>query len=386
MSLKLNDRAVAQLKAGDRRTDIFDAALPAFGIRINTNGSKTWIAVVRRPGERYSSRLTLGKFPAMSTAEARTKARALMSGALPTPAARDVTFGNLIGRFLDDGCKRNGDPVRPSTARMHRLVLEQIAAPLHHKPVVELKRARIAELLHSVKQERGSASAALTRNVLGRFFGWMVSIDAIETSPVTHSQIYKAGRRSRVLNDGEIAAIWGLDSEADAFVSVLRLCLLTGARRAEIGGLRWSEIDGDIWSLPSSRAKNHRALKLPLPAAALAEIQRQPRILGQDHVFGRGAASGFTDWSRAKERLDRRLGLAQSWCVHDLRRTTRTRLHQIGTPQEVVTRILNHGRGPISETYDHHDYLSEMRAALDNWSNELARLVARHDVKVAKAA
>jgi integrase len=369
MREKLTDRRVGQLKPADRRIDIWDLNLPSFGVRINTNGSKVWIVALRRGGS--SSRITLGRFPAMGIAEARAEARALMTGAAAAPTPRSATFADFVERFLAHGRDRRGRPVRPATMRMYRLALEQIAAPLHQRPITKIRRGDIAALLHEAATERGPASAALARNVLGRFFGWLIEIDVLETSPVQRSPIYAATRGKRVLSDGEIRAIW--HGARGRFGSILRLCLLLGARRNEVGGMRWSELEGDLWTVPSERVKTHRELRLPLPALAIVEIERQPRILGQDCVFGR---KGFTDWSGSKARLDHHLGLAQSWRVHDLRRSTRTRMHALGVPHEIVVRILNHDLSEVSVTYDHYSYEAEMRTALEKWAAELMRIVA----------
>jgi integrase len=375
---KLTDRRIEQLKPADRRIDIWDANLPAFGIRINTNGSKVWVAALRRGGT--SSRITLGRFPTMRITEARTRARALMTGEAAAPTPRSTVFADFVARFLAHGRDRRGRPVRPATMRMYRLTLEQIAAPLHRMPINTIRRGDIASLLHEVATERGPASAALTRNVLGRFFGWLIEIDVLEASPVQRSPIYAATRGKRVLSDGEIRAIW--HGGEGPFNSILRLCLLLGARRSEVGGMRWSELEDGTWVIPEERVKTHRELKLPLPALAVAEIERQPRIIGRDCIFGRGSTNGFSDWSGSKSRLDRRLGLTKSWDIHDLRRTVRTRLHALRVPHEIVVRILNHDLSEVSATYDHYGYAAELRAALEQWAAELSRIVAQPAAEV----
>lgn len=379
MREKLTDRRVEQLKPTDRRVDIWDANLPAFGIRINSNGSKVWVVALRRGGS--SSRITLGRFPTMRITEARAKARMLMTGETAAPTPRSTVFADFVTRFLAHGRDRRGRPVRPATMRMYRLTLERIAAPLHRMPITTIRRGDIALLLHEVATERGPASAALTRNILGRFFGWLIEIDVLEASPVQRAPIYAATRGKRVLSDGEIRAIW--HGAEGSFGSILHLCLLLGARRGEVGGMRWSEIEDGTWVIPEERVKTHRELKLPLPLLAVAEIGHQPRIVGRDCVFGRGNAGGFSDWSGSKLRLDRHLGLTKSWDIHDLRRTVRTRLHALRVPHEIVVRILNHDLSEVSTTYDHYGYEAEMRTALEQWATELERIVAQPAAEIA---
>jgi integrase len=372
MHKKLSDRIVAQLPLPESgRYDCWDLMLPAAGVRISSAGSRTWIAAIRREGAASSSRITLGKFPTLNTAQARAAARALMAGETTALPARGQVFKHHAERFLAHGRNRSGRPIRPATARAYQFVLDKVAAPLHLRPVAKIRRADIAELLHTTAEERGEATAALTRKVLGRFFSWLLETGALESSPATHSPIYTAARGERVLEDAEIQKIWHVGGQ---FGSVLRLLLLTGARRGEIGGMRWSELHGDVWKLPAERAKNHRALQLPLPAVAVAEINAQPRVLGRDHVFGRGSPLGQTDWAGHKKRCDAWLQFDRHWAIHDIRRTTRTRLHRLGIPHDIVVRIMNHDVSEISRTYDHYDYMPEMRTALNKWADELTRI------------
>jgi integrase len=369
MRKRLNDTVVARIPLPTTgRVDVWDTLLPAFGCRVSSTGSRTWVVALRRGGT--SSRKTVGKFPAMSTADAREQARLELAGddGVATPRFKD-----LADRFLSHGYTSHGRPMRPGTLRVYKFVLEQVAEQLHDLPVADIGRGAIAALVHEAAKTRGAATAALTRSTLSRFCAWLIEVGEIEISPATRSPKYSAERGRRVLTNGEIRAIW--HGGTGRFGAILRLLLLLGARRTEIGDMRWSEIDGDVWTVPEDRTKSHRELVLPLPAAALAEINAQPRILGQDHVFGRNGARGFTGWGDHKARLDRRLGLPKKWRIHDLRRTVRTRLHSLGVPYEVVSHVFNHDLGAIASTYDHHHYLPEMRAALDKWAVQLEQIV-----------
>jgi len=103
--------------------------------------------------------------------------------------------------------------------------------------------------------------------------------------------------------------------------------MLTGQRIAEIGSLRWSEIEGDRILLPASRTKNGRAHVVPLSAVARAILDDRPRRDGRDFIFGREQDRPFTGWSVSKATLDARIGAAvPHWTHHDLRRTAATRM------------------------------------------------------------
>jgi hypothetical protein len=113
---------------------------------------------------------------------------------------------------------------------------------------------------------------------------------------------------------------------------------------------------------------------LPLAQQTVACLEQLPQIFGHENLFGIRPA-GFLDWTRAKQRLDARLRFNQPWRIHDLRRTTQTRLAGLGVSRDVVGRILNHGISAIDRAYDHHDYRDEKQRALQSWANALDEIV-----------
>jgi integrase len=193
--------------------------------------------------------------------------------------------------------------------------------------------------------------------------------------------------RDRVLSNAEIAAIW-TEAGDDDYGKIVRLLLLTGARRQEIGGLRWNELDLDrgLWALPKERAKNGRALLLPLPQMALDIIATVPERVGRDHLFGERAASGFTHWGLSKSGLDKRLaGKVAEWKLHDLRRTAATLMADLGVQPHVIEAVLNHYggfRAGVSGTYNRSPYEREMRAALALWADHVRTIISGGEHKV----
>ena len=98
-----------------------------------------------------------------------------------------------------------------------------------------------------------------------------------------------------MLTQGELADVWAA-LEDDQFGDIVRLLILTGQRREEIGSLRWSEVDFErgLIALPPARTKNKRLHEVPLSPLAPAIIKQQSRR--RDLVFGIGKG-GFSGWS-----------------------------------------------------------------------------------------
>ena len=173
------------------------------------------------------------------------------------------------------------------------------------------------------------------------------------------------------------------EAEGFPFAPCIQLLLLTGQRRGEVSGMRWSELDFEnaIWTIPAKRAKNGSAHMVPLAPLALEVIRTVPRYLDSDFVFtttGRTAISGF---GRLKRRLDIAFGPdAEDWRVHDLRRTVATNMAMLKVQPQVIEAVLNHKSGLVSGVaaiYNRHSYLDEKREALEAWANRVAEIIDR---------
>jgi integrase len=192
--------------------------------------------------------------------------------------------------------------------------------------------------------------------------------------------------RDRVLNDSEIRAIWTACQDDD-FGNIVKLLLLTGCRREEVGGLRWSEVDLDtgVMTIPGTRTKNHRTLELTLPAIAIDILRAQPRRR-EDYVFGvRGGA--FSAWSYSTVKLNARIVEAEGkslmpWRLHDLRRTMRSGLGRLGVQPHIAELAINHVKGGVEAIYDRYRYQREIAAALALWAEHVCAFLESREVKV----
>ena len=195
--------------------------------------------------------------------------------------------------------------------------------------------------------------------------------------------------RDRVLSDKELAAIWGACRDDD-FGRIVRLLILTGQRREEVGGTTWSELDlaRGLWTIPGSRTKNGRAHEVPLPASAAGLLEQTRLALRSGSLFGEGTGS-FQGWSKAKAALERRIssgGTAmEPWRLHDIRRTVATRMAELGVQPHVIEAVLNHVSGHkagVAGVYNRALYAAERRKALDLWGEHVRALVESDSAKV----
>ena len=136
------------------------------------------------------------------------------------------------------------------------------------------------------------------------------------------------------------------------FGAVVRLLILTGQRRGEIGLLRWHWIDEQkrVITLPAEFTKNRRSHTLPygqMVADILAELPRTSSYVfppAHEHLKGAGVTA-VNGWSNLKRTFDRLLDNMVPWTLHDLRRTFATNLAALGVRLEVTEKLLNHVSG-----------------------------------------
>jgi integrase len=223
----------------------------------------------------------------------------------------------------------------------------------------------------------GPIAANTTRASLSAFFVWCCREGLIDANPTINTNRFPTRSRERTLTDDEIKAVWRATEDTDQYSAIVRLLMLLGALREEIGGLLWSEVDFDagLISLPPTRTKNARPHIIPLSATAIEILRAQPR----DRAIRVFAVRSF---SQSKAMLDRRSGT--TGCVlHDLRRTLSTRSHEdLGIAPHIVESILGHAIAGISGVYNKAIYLDERRKALGMWAKYVGAIVEDRPAKI----
>ena len=380
--MKLTAAAVRSLALPTGVTDkiFFDDELPRFGVRMRAGGSRTWIVQYGIGGK--ERKLPLGPVSALDPSKARALAKDVLARvrlgedplALKHEAAARAseTLGAQLPRYL--AFKRAS--LRPrSYAQVERHLLVH-AKPLHGRPLVSLAsdRRSVAVVLAKVAEASGPVEANMVRSSLSACCRWLMGEGLLDGNPIiATNKAAQNGARKRVLSDAELKRVWnGLSG--GRYDAIVKLLVLTGLRREEIGGLRWDEIDLDreLIHLPAERCKNKRSHDQPLSSAALAIIAALPRE--GDKVF-----AAFGSWGRAKERLDRKLGNdVAPWRLHDLRRLVSTTMHdKLGIQPHIVEHILGHvgHQGGTAGVYNKADYLDERRRALEKWADHVEGIV-----------
>jgi integrase len=323
------------------------------------------------------------KASAVSASAARTWAKQAASKAAlgqdpssksePEPEA--ITVGEAVDLFVD----RQRQRLRPRSLVELKRHVGVHARPLHGSPLIKVDRRAVAALLAKIGASNGPIAANNVRRDLSAFFAWCCREGLIGANPAAHTNKFGSKPRDRLLSDAEVQAIWRAADGDDPYSAIVKLLLLTGARRQEIGLLAWREFDGTAIVLPPERVKNAKSHVIPLSPLALSILQAQPRGVGE-HVFG--DARGFTAWSRSKAQLDACSGVTH-WVLHDLRRFFSTSLHErLGVPPHICESLLGHYQGGIAAIYNRASHFSEKRFTLSRWAEHILALAEGRESKV----
>src|SRR5262249_5687510 len=401
MTRKLTDLGLQALRP---RGEYFEEVDGTSGLRlaIFPSGAKSFLTRYRRPVTKDTAKLTHGRYPAMSLAEARVRhaeaLRLLAQGTDPgevkrrAKAAADLAEaerrGDAIEVHVKQHLERQSKTLTENTWKQARLALEgDVLRAWHGRMVGEVRRRDVIALVEKIAERRGPMAGNRAFGHIRRFFNALVERDVIAASPCVGVQKPSVERaRERERSTAEIASLWhALDTVGGPACAAIKLLLLTGQRRSEVGQMTWSEIDGkNVWQLPKVRTKNRRQHIVPLSRQALAVIERQPKI--SEYVFTNGGKA-IANFSRVKTDVDRIMKPDAPWVVHDLRRTCASGMQRLGVRAEVIERALNHVSGvyrSVAGIYQRDPLTEEVRDALAAWGREVERIVKGESAKVVK--
>jgi integrase len=379
MQKKLTPKTIDALPlAIGKRYEARDQLFPGLHVRVSTTGRKVYYLSTRVHGR--MRRIKIGVYPIVSLADAREKARQILRdvqlGVFESEDASTPTLGEVIPQFIALHAKpRNRD------AKGTERILTKFAK-LNDLPIDQIKRADVVKELDRIVASGTPIRANRALAAIKKLMSWCVDRGIIEVSPVAGLKPpTKEVPRERVLSQDELQSCWqAAEIEGCPFAQFIHMLMLTGQRRGEVSGMRWSEIDftNATWTIPAKRAKNATTHTVPLAPLALDILKSMPRFLNSDLVFTTNGKTPISGFGRLKQRLDIAVGLdAEDWRFHDIRRTVATNMAMLGVAPHIIEAVLNHRTGIVSGVaaiYNRYAYLDEKREALEQWARTIKTL------------
>jgi len=372
----------------------WDTQEAGLGLRVRigtTETTRTWILGYSIGGK--DRRDAFGAFSEFKLAEARNyvhkRRRDLqdVEGYDPRAAkqrAEEKATSNKTLREVIDLFFAKGHVWRAKTEKAHERYLrgtvesEPYFKSLLDKFIRDITRAQIATRLDEITSENSKHVAKQARTSLMMVYDFACARGFLDNTDVitgTDDPSPKKGQtpRQRKLTDAELSQVW------KAAPALVRLLILTGCRRDEVGYMLWSELDLDkgLWTLPPERIKVPDVVDgvpqprlIPLSAMAVAilrTIERGDRV----RVFNSPA------WSRIQATLP---AFDKRWTFHDLRRTMRSGLSHLEISDEIAEACIGHKRELLIRTYTVDERLNRQRAAFNRWAAHVEALVSERPI------
>ncbi len=397
---KLTKRFVDALKPVARDTLYRDTDLAGFALRAKPSGARTWVVQYRNSSGR-TRKLALGRVGVLTPDEARQRARKALveaaDGADPSAdrhAQRaDMTISQLVERYLTEGRASKPAKKAASWASDASNLRRHVVPLLGRRHLASLTSDDIQKFQRDVTEGKtkadettrkrgraivkgGPAAAARATVVLSAMLQWAKARKFRPDNPGKGVNLNKPKARERFLSGAELARLGEAFAKAEQqglnrnSLAILRLLVLTGARRNEIASLQWEHVDFERGALRLPDSKTGSKV-VPLGAPALALLDGLPRKQGSPWVFpaarGKGHHVGIPRVWR-KLRASARL---KDIRMHDLRHGFASVAVADGGSLYLVGKVLGHTQAATTQRYAHLQ-LDPVRAVADRTSRKLA--------------
>lgn len=387
--------------ARSKRADYFlwDAEIKGFGLKVLTTGVKSYVFQYRT-AEGRSRRATIGKHSETMTAEqARKKAKdmrhAVEDGLDPLgakQAAREaLTVSQVLDMYLESG--RFAEKA-PSTQAIDRgRIARHIKPTLGRKFITKLTGEDIRRAFAMIRDGKtaaniktgprgraivtgGEGAARMSVRLFRAVMRWAISEGLASHNPADGVEVGSDGSRDVIIEKSEDYArlfrtLETMQNELrlrPQVADAIRVIALTGARRGEVAGLRWSHVDlkGGVIILPPMEHKTGRKTQKPriigLPAAAQVIIAKQTEGKPSDYVFAPAKGEGPPNLSHPWRKIRIEAGLPETIGLHGLRHSLASHMAMGGAEAAEIMTALGHRQLSTAQRYIH--WAQDGRAAL----------------------
>jgi integrase len=389
-----------QIKAWIKKNERFEGRADGGGLYLcyrKEMASPMWRYRYRLAGKQRQ--LFIGSYKELSLADARRKAKELSarvalghdvaaekqtrkSAAVAHIKAENnrITVAILIDRYYKERVLPKLE--KPEQALGH---LNRLSAALGKMFVEDVTGKHINGMYQRDLMRGYPTSTNKLREQTRRAFGYAVAQHIINHNPAQWLDVSYAGgkqeARDRNLSREEITALFTEMAAAKGFgrdnYLTVKLLLMLGVRKSELIKALKSEfnLDGAVWALLKRRTKTKAGIDIPLPTQAIKALQE---------LFISSADSDNLLPSRSSQHKKlphiseatlnkalEKITIIDHFTIHDLRRTAKTKLQEMGVDEFISERCLNHAIRGVAGTYGRHDFFDERKTALQLWANYL---------------
>lgn len=400
----LTKRVVDAAEPANSEFFIWCSSTPGFGVRVYPSGKRVFVCQVRVG--RATRRVKIGVYGPYTVEQARQRAqeiiRAAAEGRDPQREKAELRNAITVSEMCDQYLEAAGANLVMTRFRRPKgsatLKIDEGRVARHIKPLIGNLRARdvtrsdVQRMADAItrgstagvfkgksrgkaKVTGGAVAAARTVGLLGGVYAWAEKRMLVPGPNPAHGIETAHGiAKDRTLGATELVALGAaaeaLSAVTPAAAAAVRLIALTGMRREEACGLRWSEIDWTGSCLRLERTKTGRSVR-PLGRAARDLLEALPR-LSDEWVFPNRTGAGSADLKKSIAAIFDKAGVHDARS-HDLRRTFASIAADEGYSDSTVGDLLGHSRRGVTARH----YIRRPDAALVSAADRISSIVDR---------
>jgi integrase len=399
VAAKLTETMIARavLMPGEQRTWLWDTKVTGFHVRVLAGGSKTFWYQYRTAGGRAGKTrlMRIGTWPDIKLDVARDIAQDYANqvalarrghGQDPAAAKQEAerVAGSTLRALLAEGGEYERHLIHNQIVNAKVVIsgLRRGLAKLMGKHVRDIAGHEFVKAITAIEHAGKPGAAADLRKFARTFCGWCVENGYAPTNvmanlkrrkPSRAQKIASDKRKARALVDHEIIAVWNACAERGAFGNIIRLLLLTGARRGEIAKLKRDQLKPDRIVLPPLSTKSGEQHEVPLTELMRVVIAAQPKGTSKLLFASEKTGAVILGWTKLIAKLQKDSGV--KFTPHDLRRTCRTLMSHYRVEYEVRELAIGHQRQGLDRLYDFAELWELRTDAFRKVSDHVARLI-----------
>ena len=367
MADKFTDMFVKRAPApAEGKAHYWDKTVPGFGIRVTASGVRAFILNYRTAAGR-ERRYTIGRFPEWCTTSARDEARRLkrkirIDGADPVggleQARGATTVADLVDRYIEEHLPKK----RPSSQAEDMSIIRRWIRPsvLMREHVANVDYVHIDALHRKITKAGLPYRANRTVALLSKMFSLSIRWRMRKDNPCAGIERNQEHKRQRFLTGAELERLTKalVEFEDQQASNIIRMLLLTGARRGEVLAMRWSDVDLEAggWTKPGATTKQKTEHRVPLSAPARLLLATMASKVGVEsrfeYVFPGQAGGHRVDLKRPWPAICKAADI-EGVRVHDLRHTYASLLAGSGQSLPIIGALLGHTQASTTLRYAH---------------------------------
>jgi integrase len=410
MRVAITDQFVKRATTEGRNAPIFmDAEVIGFGIQVRATGRKSF--TLDYTFESRRRRLFIGDYPDWSVSAARDEAKRIkreVDRGIDPLRVRDEravapTVEQLVQRYLADHVSKQA---QKSAADITRMMHIHVLPAWGKRKAIDIKTPDVDALLAEIARGRARPHKVATKHkrerplrgprptpiyanrvgsAMRKMFSLAVRWGIRPDNPAAAYLRNPEQPRERFLDHKELERLSAVLAEHfnQRCANIVRLLLLTGARKSEVLNARWEQLnlDAGVWTKPAATTKQRRLHRVPLSAATVHLLGTIRARVPADcpWVFpGDAEGKSLQEIKRFWAGVRVKAGIPDAR-IHDLRHTFASLLVSGGMSLPMIGKLLGHTQVQTTQRYAHL-YDDPLRAGLNQVGEMLRpklRLVER---------